>query len=339
VATLDLSPERRDRLAAELRAALTAAIPDSRAELRGSLACGTADPYSDIDLAWVVPDDMFAAAVESAATAIQSVGAVSSLRRDPDLARSDRRRLLFFRLAGLPLFWRVDLDIRAASVAADSGYDDANPAARSEAGWSRPASAMENAAAAIKAALRGLPSIADGLLSRGYQRIGLDPAPTADLPSRITRLVDSCAALEPGLTALAAEVREVLQAFARAGGMVNPEVKTSAQVMLAMVAAFDSGDLSTIAETVDPDYLDHQGLEDRHPLVGIDGFSRVVKAARAGFSELSVTVADLIEGTDRVAARILWVGVQPSGEGIQRETIDIIRVVDGRAIEHWGAQS
>lgn len=214
---LDLRPERRDRLVGQLRAALTAAVLDSQAELRGSLASGTADPYSDIDLAWIVPDDMFAAAVESAAPVIQSVGTVSSLRRDPGLARSDRRRLIFFRLAGIPLFWRVDLDIRAASVATDNGYDDANPAARSEAGWSRPASAIENAAATIKAAVRGQPSIADRLLSRGYQRIGLDPVPTADLPSRIIRLADSCAALEPGLTALAAQVHQVVQTFIRAG--------------------------------------------------------------------------------------------------------------------------
>jgi len=217
VIDVDLRPERRERLAAELRAALTAAIPDSQAELRGSLGSGTADPYSDIDLAWMVPDDMFAAAVESAAPVIQTVGTVSSLRSDPDLATSDRRRLIFFRLAGLPLFWRVDLDIRAASVGADNSYDDANPAARSEAGWSRPASAIENAVAAIKASVRGQPSTADSLLLRGYQRIGLDAVPAADLPSSIIRLADSCAAIEPGLTALASQVRQAVRTFARAG--------------------------------------------------------------------------------------------------------------------------
>jgi hypothetical protein len=34
------------------------------AELRGSVASGTADRCSDVDLCWVVPDEMFAAAVE-----------------------------------------------------------------------------------------------------------------------------------------------------------------------------------------------------------------------------------------------------------------------------------
>jgi hypothetical protein len=40
------------------------------------------------------------------------VTAVLSLRTDPELARSARRRLVFARLAGMPLFWRVDIDTR-----------------------------------------------------------------------------------------------------------------------------------------------------------------------------------------------------------------------------------
>jgi len=216
VADLDLRPERRERLAADHRALLTATVPGSQAALRGSLSSGTADSYSDVDLTWVVPDDMFTAAVASAA-AIRSVVPVSSLRLDPDLALSDRRRLIFVRLAGMPLFWRVDLDIRAASVAADDDYDVANPSARNQAGWSRPASAIENAVAAIKAAARSQTCTADGLLARGCQRIGLDPSPIADLPAEIIRLADSCAALEPDLATLAGEVHQVVSAFVRAG--------------------------------------------------------------------------------------------------------------------------
>jgi DNA polymerase sigma len=54
---LDLRPEGRERLASNLRAALTAVIPGSQIGLRGSLGAGTADRYSDIDLCWVAPDD------------------------------------------------------------------------------------------------------------------------------------------------------------------------------------------------------------------------------------------------------------------------------------------
>ena len=213
---LDLRHERREQLVSDIQSALTAGIADSRTWLRGSLAAGTADDYSDIDICWAVPDDRFAAAVDSAARALRSVGGLASLRVDPDLARSDRRRLVFLRLEGIPLFWRIDLDIRAASIAADDAYDAANIEARSEAGWSRPASAIENAVAAIKGAARRQADNVDGLLARGYERSGLDPGPADDLPSRITRLAESCAALEPGLADRAAEVCEVVHVYAKA---------------------------------------------------------------------------------------------------------------------------
>jgi hypothetical protein len=173
VADLDLRPERRGQLAAGLRAELEAFVPGSVTALRGSLATGTADPYS--------------------------------------LARSARRRLIFVRLAGVPLFWRVDLDIRARSVAADDSYDEGNPAARDMTGWSRPASAIENAIAAIKSGVRGRTDITSGLLSRGYERIGLAPAPEAGLTELITGLAESCARLEPALASMASEVREVAE--------------------------------------------------------------------------------------------------------------------------------
>ena len=211
MADLDLRPERRDQLAAELRAELEALIPGSTATLRGSLANRTADPYSDIDLCWVAGDETFTAAVSAAAGLAARLPSVQAVRIDPGLARSDRRRLVFVRLARVPLFWRVDLDVRAGSVAADDSYDDGNPAARDATGWSPPASAMENAIAAIKSGVRGRTDVTSGLLSRGYERIGLVPPPDADLTGLITRLAESCARLEPGLASMASEVREVAE--------------------------------------------------------------------------------------------------------------------------------
>jgi predicted nucleotidyltransferase len=211
MADLDLRPERRDQLAAELRAELEALIPDSSTAVRGSLAAKTADPYSDIDLCWVVRDETFTAAVSAAAGLAAKLPSVQAVRIDPGFARSDRRRLVFARLAEAPVFWRVDLDVRARSVAADDSYDDGNPAARDESGWSRPASAIENAIAAIKSGVRGRADVTSGLLSRGYERIGLVPPPDTGLTELITRLAESCAGLEPGLASMASEVREAAE--------------------------------------------------------------------------------------------------------------------------------
>ena len=117
------------------------------------------------------------------------------------------------------------------------------------------------------------------------------------------------------------------------------DATTATDVMRAMVAAFDTGDVSQIEQFVHPEYVDHQGLPGERPLVGVNGFIHVVAIARSGYTELSVTVEDLIEGADRVAARLFWNGVRPSGEAAHRETIEIVRVESGRAVEHWGGHS
>lgn len=106
-----------------------------------------------------------------------------------------------------------------------------------------------------------------------------------------------------------------------------------------MVAAFATGELDDVAALVDPAYLDHQGLDGQRPIVGVDGFAHVVRTARGAYADLAVTIADLVEGPDRAVARITWDGVRSSGERAHRETIDIVRVVDGRAVEHWGGVS
>lgn len=109
--------------------------------------------------------------------------------------------------------------------------------------------------------------------------------------------------------------------------------------MRAMVAAFDTGVLDEVDEVVDPDYLDHQGLPHVRPMRGVDGFRYVIEVARAGYADLSVKIADLIEGSDRVAARLVWSGVRTTGEAVKRETLEIVRVETGRAVEHWGGHS
>ncbi len=106
-----------------------------------------------------------------------------------------------------------------------------------------------------------------------------------------------------------------------------------------MVTAFATGDVDAVDEVVAPSYVDHQGLDGERPIRGADGFARVVAVARAGYDDLTVTIADLVEGPDRVVLRLLWDGRRPTGARVQRETIDIIRAEGGRAVEHWGARA
>jgi hypothetical protein len=199
--------EERDTLAARLRSTLAAACPGSTATLRGSLAAGTADEYSDIDLLWVVPDPALESCVRTIATTLQPVGTPVSIRSDPDLQRSAYRRLLFVRFAGLPLFWRLDLEVRAASRAAEDDIDADNPAARG-AEWSLPESAAMNAIAAIKAVRRNRAELAGDLLVRGFERLAA-PDPTGSWSARVNALADAAAEQEPRLRELASEIHRL----------------------------------------------------------------------------------------------------------------------------------
>ncbi|MEV6792600.1 hypothetical protein AB0M87_11470 [Streptomyces sp. NPDC051320] len=202
-ATLD--PARRDALAQRLLAALRARCPGSRAELRGSLARETADPYSDIDLGWIVPDADFDDCAAGAAACLGQVREVVSVRGDPDLQRSSKRRLLFVNFRDLPLFWRVDLEISAESVAQDPAYDRDNPQARGD-DWSAAASALANAVAAVKAVLRQRPDTARGLLERGLRRVGAQEVVSGRWQEDVVRLADAAVRQESAQRPLADRV-------------------------------------------------------------------------------------------------------------------------------------
>ncbi|MEU8696880.1 hypothetical protein AB0C61_04215 [Streptomyces sp. NPDC048680] len=205
-----LDPARRAALARELLRALRSHCAGSLAEPRGSLARGTADAYSDIDLLWTVPDGRFDACVAAVPDLLGAVRGVASLRVDPELGNSRKRRLLYVDFDRLPLFWRLDLEIVALSVAGRPGYDQDNPAACRD-DWSRPASALANAVAAVKAVLRGRPETARGLLERGFARIGAVDTVTGDWFADITRLAEAAAAIEPARRPLAERVVRLAQ--------------------------------------------------------------------------------------------------------------------------------
>ncbi|MFJ8825294.1 hypothetical protein ACIREE_26380 [Streptomyces sp. NPDC102467] len=173
----------------------------------GSLAAGGEDAYSDIDVEWIVPDARFTVCLAQVGTLLHQVQPVAEVRVDPDFLHSDRRRLLFVRFEQVSLFWRLDLSVRARSVADEVDYDQGNPAARArEEEWSRPASALANAVGAVKAAARHRTGDAQGLVDRGFARIGEADSATGAWPDDIERLVRAAARRDPQLASLARRV-------------------------------------------------------------------------------------------------------------------------------------
>lgn len=200
------SPAERDDLARQIMSALRDAAPASHIALRGSMAEHRADQYSDIDLHWTVPDHDLPNLAAAVPTILSRVQPVLSVRSSPEIQRSPKRRLLFVLFTDIPLFWRLDLDIRAASIATDPTYDLNNPDAAGT-DWSLPASALANATATIKALRQGQPDTAHGLLNRGFTRIAISRDRIGDRwLTDILTLIDAAHHQDPTLGPLAARV-------------------------------------------------------------------------------------------------------------------------------------
>ena len=205
VKQLRLDARIREDLAQRIVARLEKAAPGSTAELRGSLADGGADQYSDIDVFWEVPDVLFQESVAHLPEILYEVQPVESLRSDPDFQNSDKRRLIFVQFEGIPLFWRVDLEIFAESIHKDREYDVHNEDAKGD-DWSLTHSALMNTVGAVKALLRNREKEARQGLIRAFERVGLT-APEGSPQELILRLTESIAAMDPAKAGLAHRIQ------------------------------------------------------------------------------------------------------------------------------------
>jgi hypothetical protein len=151
-----------------------------------------------------VPDERFQDSVNQITDILSNVNPVESLRSAPDFQNSDKRRLFFIQFEGIPLFWRVDIDVFALSIHRDPTYDLNNKAARGD-DWSLTHSALMNAIAALKALLRQDEVLARGLLIRGYEKVGLSH-PEADTQELVLKLAESIEITDSTQTELAQRI-------------------------------------------------------------------------------------------------------------------------------------
>jgi len=188
VGAINLDPSVRRSLANAVTRALEESVTGSSAGLRGSLASGTSDPYSDIDVFWELPDSEFHDAIDDLSEILASVGRIESIRADPLLQNSDKRQLIFVQFADIPLYWRVDIEVFAASIGRDDAYDLDNFDARG-ARWSLTHSALTNGVFALKSLLRGDPDRARESLRNAYARID-QPIPDGAPLDQIAQLAE-----------------------------------------------------------------------------------------------------------------------------------------------------
>jgi predicted ester cyclase len=100
-------------------------------------------------------------------------------------------------------------------------------------------------------------------------------------------------------------------------------------------------DERAFAELLHPDVLDHS----RPPGIarGADGVRQQFDGFRAAFDGFRAEILDQIAEGDKVVTRKVFRGshsgsfngVEPTGAQVEIHVIDIVRVQDGRIVEHW----
>ena len=201
-----LDTSQRSAIAQRVLECLNTAVANSSARLRGSLADGRHDVYSDIDVLWVV-DDLLEITTGRVRDALSRAGEVVSLQVDPEVQRSPRYRLIFARFANLPLFWRLELKISSRNgvqgVSMAAGGNEPAP------NWSVAESALANAVGAIKAYLRGKEELASEYLQSACEKLGYEPVSPRARDS-LMRITKRAAELEPHVAPFAEELKAMI---------------------------------------------------------------------------------------------------------------------------------
>jgi steroid delta-isomerase-like uncharacterized protein len=101
------------------------------------------------------------------------------------------------------------------------------------------------------------------------------------------------------------------------------------------------GNIEASGDYISEDLVDHSAPPGMPP--GLDGAKAIFAMIRAGFSDHDAVIHDQIAEGDKVVTRKTFtgthdgefLGVPPTGRKVTIEVIDIVRVQDGKIVEHW----
>lgn len=106
---------------------------------------------------------------------------------------------------------------------------------------------------------------------------------------------------------------------------------------------FSQGRLEVCDELIAADTVEHQEFGPNHA-AGPEGVKAVISSLRRAFSDFELRIDDLAVAGDTVWIRNIatgthdgpFMGYPPTGRTFRITVFDVLRVVDGRVVEHWG---
>lgn len=102
---------------------------------------------------------------------------------------------------------------------------------------------------------------------------------------------------------------------------------------------FNKGNYLALDALFAPEYVEHQfGLK-----TTVAGFKEDIHYLRTAFPDFHLAIDDILAADDKVWLRMTGTGTNsgpymgpPTGKTIRVTVMDVIRVRDGKIVEHWG---
>jgi predicted ester cyclase len=102
--------------------------------------------------------------------------------------------------------------------------------------------------------------------------------------------------------------------------------------------------MAALNEHLAPDVVDHELPAGLPP--GAEGVKLFFTGLRNAFPDLHVTIEDIVAEGDKFAIRTTWTGthkgelfgIPPTTRHATWSSIEMVRIIAGKAVEHWGVE-
>ena len=106
--------------------------------------------------------------------------------------------------------------------------------------------------------------------------------------------------------------------------------------------AINQNNLDALDELVASDIVDHDPVPGQGP--GLEGVKQYFSSMHTAFPDFQMDVEDMIAEGDKVVARVKvggthqgeFMGIDPTGNRVTITGVDILRIAEGKIVEHWG---